>query len=117
MIPLWRLRLKIIEVEKKETLENIDNIGPNWMIDTIHYILTFLANLSSGCLIAEWSKTKNRATWFYSTAPCTSLIPGYLGAGAFRIRFKNESSTSKLLAIFFSNKQEIGHWIKLQVIE
>jgi hypothetical protein len=139
--------LKIIEIEKIKTLDDIDNDGTNWKRDTAFYILTTIANLSSGCIVAEWSRTTNNAVWFYSTEPCFSLKPEnfeggiliqediscfrmllaalgfesvgqtYLGAGTFKVRFKNEYEESKLLAIIFSNEQGLGYWIKLQVIE
>ena len=141
-----RLFLKIIEIEKIKTLDDIDNDGPNWKRDTAYYILTSLSTLSSGCIVAEWSRTTSNVVWFYSTEPCFSLKPeniegeiliqkdiscfrmllaalgfetvgqAYLGAGTFKVRFKNECEDSKLLAIIFSNDQGLGYWIKLQVI-
>ena len=139
--------MKIVEIEKIEKLDDVDSSGPYWKRDTASYILTYLAMMSSGCIVAEWSKAMGNSKWFYSKEPCFSLKPEkydgeiivqkdissfrmllaglgsatieetYLGAGTFKVRFKNECDSSKLMAIVFSNEQSLGYWIKLHIIE
>ena len=138
--------MKTIEIEKIETLNDIDCDDAHWKFDIVNYILTSLTALPSGCIMAEWLPMASHVTWFYTTTPYISLKPesfegeiltidniidfriilgalgmttleeGYLGAGTFKVRFKNECEDSKFLAIVFSNKRETGHWIKLYVI-
>lgn len=139
--------MKTIEIEKIETLNDVDSNGPNWKRDTVYYILTSLAALPSGCIVAEWSKAAGNVKWFYTTQPCFLLKPEnfegvllkqenindfrmvlnalgfitleevYLGIGTFKICFKNGSESDRLYAIIFSNLKGLGYWIKLHVIE
>jgi hypothetical protein len=138
--------LKIVTIEKTDKPDCLDISHPNWKQDTCYYILTYLASMPSGCITAEWSRANHEVIWNYMTRPCYLLKPDstegqilvhkdvsqfrmilaawgnatlddtYIGAGTFRIKFKDETEDDKLYAIIFGNERGIGYWIQLRVV-
>ena len=138
--------MKIIEIDKIERLNDVNVEDPHWKDVVVSHILTVLARMPSGCIVAEWSKSTTVLKWLFSTEPCVSRWPEstegvllttdnvvtfrsllgalgmfilnevYWGAGTFRVRFKTEDVLSTLLGMIFSNQRATGYWIKLFVV-
>jgi hypothetical protein len=138
--------LQTTEIERIETRDAVDFRGPNWKHQAICYILTRLAKMSQGCIIAAQTESASDVIWLSSSEPCASLWPEridgeilrhgpgyfrpllgnlgivladalYWGGGTFKLRFEGERQESGVMGIIFGNKRPTGHWIKLFVLE
>ena len=138
--------LRSVEIERLDKLDDRVFEQPGFKFLVCRYILTQLALMRSGCIVAKLTDADEPVRWLISHAPAEDFWPasvdgellahkaGYLGsllaglgwptvrevysgAGPFLLSFKGGYTEKFRRGIMFANERHVGYWIKLYVIE